>query len=55
MPLNEYIAETIALLKEFPEATEIVVERAKRFRFAARGDYDALYKAVNDRMLATLR
>jgi uncharacterized oxidoreductase len=55
MPLNEYIAETMALLKEFPDATEIVVERAKRFRFAARGDYDALYKTVNDRLLATLR
>ena len=54
-PLDEYIAETMALLKEFPEATEIVVERAKRFRFAASGDYDTLYKTVNDRLLATQR
>jgi hypothetical protein len=45
----------MALLKEFPDATEIVVERAKRFRFAARGDDNALYKTVKDRLLATLR
>jgi uncharacterized oxidoreductase len=55
MPLKEYIAETMAILKEFPEATEIVVERAKRFRFAERGDYDALYKTVNDRLIAMQR
>jgi uncharacterized oxidoreductase len=55
MPLKEYIAETMAILKEFPEATEIVVEHAKRFRFAERGDYEALYKTVNDRLIAMQR
>jgi uncharacterized oxidoreductase len=52
MPLNEYIIETMALLTEFPEATEIVVDRAKRFRFAERGDYETLYKTVNDRLIS---
>jgi uncharacterized oxidoreductase len=55
MPLKEYIAETMTILKEFPEATEIVVEHAKRFRFAERGDYEALYKTVNDRLIAMQR
>ena len=52
MPLKEYIVETMALLQKTPEATEVVVENAKRFRFAASGDYDTLYKAVNDRLTA---
>jgi hypothetical protein len=32
-----------------------VIERAKRFRFAARGDYDALYETANDRLIAMQR
>lgn len=38
MPLDEYIAETMSILKESPDATEIVVERVKPLlRFADRG------------------
>ena len=36
MPLDEYITETMTLLQTQPQADEIVVERAKRFRFAER-------------------
>jgi uncharacterized oxidoreductase len=55
MPLSDYIAEVMTLLTEFPDAAEVVVERAKRFRYAARQDYDTLYKTVNDRLVMMLR
>jgi uncharacterized oxidoreductase len=55
MPLDEYINETMTLLQTKPEADEIVVERAKGFRFAERnGAYDDIYPAFNERMTATL-
>jgi uncharacterized oxidoreductase len=47
MPLKEYISETMAILKNSPEATEIVVERARPMRFAERGDYDAFFSKYN--------
>jgi len=53
MPLAEYIAETMALLKDKPEATEIIVERAKPMRFAERGDYDSFFKRYNSGWLAS--
>ena len=48
MPLKEYIAETMAILQDAPEATEVVVERARPMRFAARGDYDAFFSRYNE-------
>ena len=55
MPLDEYIAETMTLLQTQPQASEIVVERAKRFRFAERdGVYDDIYPAFNQAMTAKL-
>jgi uncharacterized oxidoreductase len=49
MPLNEFIAETMSILKNSPDATEICVERVKPLRFAERsGDYDAFVKNFND-------
>jgi uncharacterized oxidoreductase len=55
MPLDEYITETMALLQNHPEADEIVVERARGFRFAERdGAYDDIYSAFNQRMTAAL-
>ncbi|MDT5278298.1 MAG: putative oxidoreductase, partial [Mycobacterium sp.] len=55
MPLDEYITETMTLLQTNPEADEIVVERAKGFRFAERdGAYDDIYPAFNERMTAAL-
>jgi uncharacterized oxidoreductase len=49
MPLAEYIAETMSILKNSPEATEIVVERARAMRFAERdGIYDTFFTNVNE-------
>ncbi len=53
MPLKEYIAETMASLKNMPDAGEIVSERGKAMRFAERGDYDALYQRYNEGWLAS--
>lgn len=48
MPLAEYIAETMSILKNSPDAAEIVVERAKAMRFAERdGIYDAFFTNLN--------
>lgn len=53
MPLEEYITETMTLLQTQPEADEIVVERAKSFRFAERdGTYDHIYPRFNEAMTA---
>ena len=55
MPLDEYITETMELLQTQPEASEIVVQRAKRFRFAERdGAYDDIYPAFNQTITAGL-
>jgi uncharacterized oxidoreductase len=56
MPLDEYITATMTLLQTEPQADEIVVERAKRFRFAERdGLYDDIYPAFNQAITAGLR
>jgi uncharacterized oxidoreductase len=48
MPVDEYIAETMALLTEEPEAIEIVVDAAKPLRFAERdGAYEQRYTDFN--------
>ena len=48
MPLGDYIAETMDILKNSPDATEVVSERGKCMRFAERGDYDAFFQRYND-------
>lgn len=56
MPLDEYVTETITLLQTQPQAEEIVVERAKAFRFAERdGGYDDIYPGFNKAMTAGLK
>ena len=55
MPLDEYISETMAVLTNSPEATEVVIDRAKPMRFAERGDYDAFFSKYNDGWSATQR
>jgi uncharacterized oxidoreductase len=53
MPLKDYLAETIELIKTQPNATEILVERVKPLRFAEQGGkekYDAFVKQFNDAM-----
>ncbi len=53
MPLQEFIDETMNILKSSPEATEICVERVKPLRFAERnGGYDAFFTRFNDAMAA---
>jgi uncharacterized oxidoreductase len=55
VPLDDYIAETMTLLQTQPHSAEIVVERAKQFRFAERDDvYDDIYPAFNHARMAGL-
>lgn len=49
MPLDEFIAEVMALLETQPDAKEIQVERVKFLRYGeARGDYDQVVAALNN-------
>jgi uncharacterized oxidoreductase len=55
MPLNDYLAEVINIIKTQPNATEILVERVKPLRFAGangKEKYDAFFKQFNDAMMA---
>ena len=53
MPLDDFVAETMALLQSEPAPDEIVVERVKRLRFAERdGAYDDIFAALNEAMAA---
>jgi uncharacterized oxidoreductase len=53
MPLKDFIAETMNILKTSPDTTEICVERVKPLRFAeANGGYDAFFKKFNDGVTA---
>jgi uncharacterized oxidoreductase len=54
MPLKDYLAETIELMRTQPDATEILVERVKPLRFAEQNGkekYDAFFKQFNDAMM----
>jgi uncharacterized oxidoreductase len=54
MPLKDYISESMRILKTFPDATEICVERVKPLRYAEKnGNYDEFYKTFNDRASST--
>ena len=54
MPLKDFISETMQILRNSPDATEICVERVKPLRNAERsGNYNEFYKAFNDRAAAT--
>jgi uncharacterized oxidoreductase len=48
MPLEEFVAEVVALLEAQPDAREIQVERVKFLRYGeARGDYDQVVETLN--------
>lgn len=48
MPLKDFIAEAMQMLKTSPDATEICAEKAKPLRFAeANGGYDAFFQQFN--------
>jgi uncharacterized oxidoreductase len=51
MPLAQYIAEVMEILKAQPESQEICVEKVKPLRFAAEnGNYDAVFNGLNEAM-----
>jgi uncharacterized oxidoreductase len=51
MPLKDFISETMSILENSPNSTEICVERVQPLRFAeASGQYDAFFKGFNDGM-----
>src|SRR5664279_4653843 len=51
MPLGEFIAEVMEILKTQPSVTEIAVERVKGlYRAAASGHYDAVFNGLNGSM-----
>jgi uncharacterized oxidoreductase len=48
MPLDEFVAEVLALIESQPDAKEIQVERVKFLRYGeARGDYDQVVETLN--------
>ena len=53
MPLKEFIAESMEILRTQPEATEICVKRVDPLRHAAaNGHYAAVFQGLNDAMKA---
>jgi uncharacterized oxidoreductase len=55
MPLDEFITEVMSILKNSPDATEILVERVKPLRFAEKnGGFDAFFKNFNDGVTAAM-
>jgi uncharacterized oxidoreductase len=55
MPLKDFLAEVIEIIKTKPNATEILVERVKPLRFAEQNGkekYDAFFQQFNDAMMA---
>jgi uncharacterized oxidoreductase len=51
MPLDQFIAEVMKILKTQPGVTEICVENVKGLRMAAEsGRYDAVFRGLNDAM-----
>jgi len=53
MPLPEFVEESMRLLFASKTPHEVLVERVKPLRFAARGDYDGFFKSFNDAMAAS--
>lgn len=53
MPLEDFIEEVMGILKNSPDANEILVERVMPQRTAdSKGIYDAFYKNMNDTLAA---
>jgi uncharacterized oxidoreductase len=53
MPLKDFIAEVMQILKTSPDAPEVCVERVTPLRFAeASGNYDHVFKHFNDSVQA---
>ena len=55
MPLDDFIAEVMAILKTQPDVTEICVDRVHRLRFAADdGHYEEVFNGFNDSFASRL-
>ena len=55
MPLKDFIAQVMEIIKTQPAATEICVENVKRLRFAAEsGRYDSVFDGLNSAWQAAL-
>ncbi len=53
VPLRDFIAQTMNIIRNSPDATEICVERVHPLRFAERnGGYDEFFRTLNDRFTA---
>jgi uncharacterized oxidoreductase len=53
MPLKDFIAESIEILRSQPQATEICVKRVDPLRYAAEnGHFAQVFKGLNDAMKA---
>lgn len=53
MPLADYLHETFTVLKQQPDVEEVIIDRVKPLRFAAKGeDYEGFFKTFNERMIA---
>ncbi len=51
MPLDQFIRETMEILKQQPTPAEICVENVKRLRFAAEnGNFDVIFNGLNSAM-----
>lgn len=58
MPLDAFIAETMQIIADNPDATEINVERVRPLRFAAQSGeaaYEQTFKRLNDAVSAARR
>lgn len=55
MPLADFIAEVMEILKSNPRVAEVCVERVKPLRFAEKnGNYDAVFERLNAAVSASL-
>jgi uncharacterized oxidoreductase len=53
MPLDAFIVEVTAILRDDPAVKEVVVERCKPLRFAAEMEkFDATFHGLNEAVMA---
>ncbi len=53
MPLEDYLRETFAVLRDQPDAEEVIIDRVKPLRHAAKSDdYTGFFNTFNERMIA---
>jgi uncharacterized oxidoreductase len=50
MPLADFIAEVMTILRTQAEVKEVCVERVRPLRYAEKGNYDAVFNGLNESM-----